>query len=184
MFRLKVFKTRQFLWCWRKKSRWKTNYPSFIWQRLHAGPQHNARFFLVACIFRVTSVTFQQLGSPSCFHRAALQKLPYFSQIWFPGFSICSVFANIELLNQIKCPHSHFLWFCVRDQIKLDVFHVMNSVRNIYFVICNDSNLKEWNGNGWGGNLSTPNAASCFLDRCLFWVVWFCTDVHIHKVEK
>lgn len=152
---------------------------------LQATPQHNALIFLVACIFSIDigyipAAQYPLLLSPWSFIKAAifqssdLQISPFVQ--YLPTVS-CWTKLNVYMLTSCD--------FCVTDQkIKLDVFHVMNSVRNIYFVICNDSNLKEWGGNGRGGNLSTPNAASCFLDRCLFWVVWFCTDVHIHKVEK
>lgn len=125
MFRLKVFKTQIDLFFLRLEG----NNPDGRGMNrlsdsacLQATPPHNALLSLVACIFSI------DIGYiPAAQHPLLLSPRSKSCHISTdPDLQIspfCSVFANSERLNQIKCLHAHFLGFlCGRSEDKTGCF--------------------------------------------------------------
>lgn len=142
-------------------------------------------FFLVKRVFLTASLTFQQYSSPTCFYHAASQKPPHFNfnsvSRFFGLFGICQRWA-VEPNEMSTC--SLPVNLCDGSEDKIGCFSLDELCQKHLLCHLQWLNPERESWKRQGGNLSTLNAASCFLDRCLFWVVWFCTDVHRHKVEK
>lgn len=92
----------------KKKFRWRQMI-RHLSDKASCGPRPHAFFFLLNVFFQRHRLHSSSTVAPPAFTTQLHKSRHILISIQFPGFSVCSAFANGELLNQMKCLHARFL---------------------------------------------------------------------------